>query len=184
MAAADEQQLILEAQQGSRDAFRCLVERHMKTAYNIAHGILRDHDNAEDAAQEAFVRAYESLGTFKRESSFGTWLFRIVVNSALNIAKHNTRENGRRTDLTTLAASLPDVPATGDQVDVAAHIERALHELPTMQRAAVILRHIDGLSTRQVGGILGCSESTVKTHLYRGLEKMRTSLHYMKEQRP
>jgi len=184
MAAADEQHLILEAQQGSRDAFRCLVERHMKNAYNVAFGILRNHDNAEDAAQEAFVRAYESLHSFRGESGFGTWLFRIVVNVSLNSAKHTKRDNDRRADLAALDAAFSGSPGREDQVDVASHIERALHELPTMQRAAVILRHMNGLSTRQVSGILGCSEGTVKTHLFRGLEKMRLSLRFVKERRP
>ena len=62
-----------------------------------------------------------------------------------------------------------------------AHIERALHELPTLQRAVVILRHLDGLSTRQVSQILRCSEGTVKTHLFRGLKKMRRKLVFLQE---
>jgi len=71
--------------------------------------------------------------------------------------------------------------ASSEQIDVAIHIERALHELPTLQRAVVILRHIDGLSTKQVSGILRCSEGTVKTHLFRGLKKLRMKLRYLEE---
>jgi len=63
-----------------------------------------------------------------------------------------------------------------------AHIERALHELPTLQRSVVILRHLEGLSTRQVSGILGCTEGTVKTHLHRGLKKMKRLLAYIKKE--
>ncbi|HTY57334.1 MAG TPA: RNA polymerase sigma factor, partial [Bacteroidota bacterium] len=65
--------------------------------------------------------------------------------------------------------------------DVRAHIERALHELPTLQRAVVILRHMDGLSTKQVSRILRCSEGTVKTHLFRGLKKLREKLEFLQE---
>jgi RNA polymerase sigma factor (sigma-70 family) len=65
--------------------------------------------------------------------------------------------------------------------DLRAHVERALHELPTLQRAVVILRHLNGLSTREVGNILHCSEGTVKTHLFRGLEKMRQRLQFLQE---
>jgi DNA-directed RNA polymerase specialized sigma24 family protein len=65
--------------------------------------------------------------------------------------------------------------------DMRAHVERALHELPTLQRAVVILRHIDGLSTKQVSRILQCSEGTVKTHLFRGLKRLRTKLDYLQE---
>jgi RNA polymerase sigma-70 factor (ECF subfamily) len=68
-----------------------------------------------------------------------------------------------------------------DNIDTSIHIERALHELPTLQRAVVILRHMDGYSTRQVSEILRCSEGTVKTHLHRGLKKMRKLLHQIVE---
>jgi RNA polymerase sigma factor (sigma-70 family) len=67
-----------------------------------------------------------------------------------------------------------------EDLDVAGHIERALHDLPTLQRAVVMLRHMNGLSTREVSNILHCSEGTVKTHLFRGLEKMRQKLQFLR----
>lgn len=182
MAAADEQQLILRAREGSREAFRLLVERYMKQAYNVAYGFLNNHQGAEEVAQDAFVRVFRSLDSFRGEAEFSTWLHRIVVNLSLNKIRQMRRKRDRVIDMTETLETVQDAgPGTVD-VDLAGHIERALHELPTLQRAAVILRHMDGLSTKQVSTILRCSEGTVKTHLFRGLEKMRKKLEFLKEE--
>jgi RNA polymerase sigma-70 factor (ECF subfamily) len=183
MPAADEQQLILRAKEGNEEAYRLLVERHMKDAYNAAYGFVNDHDGAEDIAQEAFVRAFKALGSFRQEAQFSTWLYRIIMNVSMNRIKQEHRrlqrevpvESGRECS----ADPGPDA-AVGD--DLRSHVERALHELPTLQRAVVILRHLDGLSTKQVSGILHCSEGTVKTHLFRGMEKLRKRLQYLQDE--
>jgi len=177
MPAADERQLISRARTGSHEAFRILVERHMKHAYNVAFSFVGNHDDAADVAQDAFVRAYGALPSFREEAGFGTWLHRIVMNLAMNRAKRNRARSAREVD-TAEGAHAAEGPH-GD--DIRAHIERALHELPTLQRAVVILRTMDGLSTRQVSDILRCSEGTVKTHLFRGLKKMRAKLEFLQE---
>jgi len=181
MAAADEQQLILRARQGSHEAYRLLVERHMKQAYNVAFGFVTDHAGAEDIAQEAFVRAYYALPSFRGDAEFGTWLYRIVTNLALNRIKQRNARLEREVAMESADALTEgsEDPVHG-QLDLRTHLERALHELPTLQRAVVILRHIEGLSTTQVSKILNCSEGTVKTHLFRGLKKMRERLEYLK----
>lgn len=178
MPAADERQLIEEARTGSREAFRCLVEGHMRQAYNLAFRFVNDHDAAEEVAQEAFVRVFQSLHSFRGEAGFSTWLHRIVTNLSLNRLKAMKRRNEESLD----PAVHGMIPAAegGGEIDLRAHVERALHELPTLQRAVVILRHLNGMTTRDVGRILNCSEGTVKTHLFRGLEKMRVKLHYLK----
>ena len=182
MPAADEQELVSRAREGSREAFRILVERHMKHAYNVAFGFVGNHDDAADVAQEAFVRAHGALDSFREESGFGTWLHRIVMNLAMNRVKRNRSRAARE-----VGAGDPAVrnaaadPGESGREEMQEHIERALHELPTLQRAVVILRHIDGLSTKQVSRILRCSEGTVKTHLFRGLRKMRSKLEFLQE---
>jgi len=184
MTAADEQQLIRDAKAGSGTAFRYLVERHMKQTYNLAFSLVGDHQSAEDVAQDAFVRAYESLREFRGDAEFSTWLYRITVNLSLNRIKHMKRRREREEELGRQAELV--TATTNDQddllmVDQPVHIERALHELPTLQRAVVILRHLNGLSTKQVGAILQCSEGTVKTHLHRGLKKLRSRLRFLAE---
>ena len=183
MKADDEQQLLLRIKEGNDEAFRLLVERYMKQAYNIAYGFVNNHDEAEDLAQESFVNIYKSIRSFRGDAAFSTWLYRIVMNLSLNHLRQ--RNNKAQREIHMFDESNIHLGSQGthsSQPDVTMHIERALHELPTLQRAVVILRHINGLSTKQVSGILSCSEGTIKTHLHRGLKKMRTMLHFLKDE--
>ena len=134
MPAADEQQLITEAKSGSREAFRCLVERYMKQAYSIAYGFVNDHHGAEEIAQDAFVRVYESLSSFRGDAAFSTWLYRIVTNLSLN--RVHQMKSRREAQLETNHEDMIAETAIdrAQDMDVAGHIERALHELPTLQR--------------------------------------------------
>jgi RNA polymerase sigma-70 factor (ECF subfamily) len=178
--SAAESELISRAREGNHAAFRQLAKEHMKKAYNVAFSYVGSHEEAEDVTQEALVRAFRGLQTFREEAGFGTWLHRIVVNLAMNRMKQNSRR--ARIEV---PANHPDVEGIAAQQglqpddDLRENIERALHELPTLQRAVVILRHLNGLSTRQVSAILQCSEGTVKTHLFRGLKKMRQKLAFL-----
>ncbi len=183
MAAADEQHLILQAKEGSHEAYRLLVNRHMKQAYDVAFRFMGNHHGADDITQEAFVKAYHSLSRFRGEAEFGTWLYRIIMNLSFNRLKQikrRARYEARDIDATLPAATAGDHDA--ESADMKLHVERALHELPTLQRAVVILRHLEGLSTAQVSSILRCSEGTVKTHLFRGLKKLRTKLAFLKNE--
>ena len=174
MYAADEQQLILQVKEGRDGAFRSLVERYMRQAYNVAFGFLDNHDDAEDVAQEAFVRVYQSIGSFRGEAVFSTWLYKIVMNLSLNRIRQRKSKAGRQVELSDqILDAAHDAHGDGRDEEMRLRLERVLHELPTLQRATVILRHLNGLSTRQVSSILSCSEGTVKTHLFRGLKKMR-----------
>lgn len=176
---ADEQQIIERAKHGDDEAFRVLMEHYLKPAYDLAHRFCGDHHGADDIVQEAFVKVHTSLRTFRGESAFGTWLHRIVVNMALT---HKRRALTRREEMHD--ESYLHNAGNHDPLHMKerqAHIERALHELPTLQRAVVILRHLNGLSTRQVSEILNCSEGTVKTHLFRGLKNLRGRLAHLEE---
>jgi RNA polymerase sigma-70 factor (ECF subfamily) len=180
MPAPDERDLILRAKEGNSDAFRLLVERHMRGAYDVAYHFLGSHDDAQDAAQEAFVRVHRSLGSFRGESGFGTWLYRIVTNLSMNRLRQKKSRARFEVRADESTARIPAPDHRGDAgSELTAHVERALHELPTLQRAVVMLRHLNGLSTREVSSILNCSEGTVKTHLHRGLKKMRRMLDYI-----
>ena len=183
MSADEERQLIIQAQQGDMPAFRLLVESYMKQAYNIAYGVTNDHDEAEDVAQESFVRIYRSMKSFRGDAQFSTWLYRIVMNTSLNHVSRRKRRTERevRVPEQAMMAVGADMPSH-HLPDIQSHLERALHELPTLQRVVVILRHLNGLSTKQVSGILKCSEGTVKTHLHRGLKKMRTLLGFLESE--
>jgi len=177
MPAPDERQLIELAKAGDHEAFRTLVERYMKQAYVVAIGVVVDHADAQDIVQDAFVKIYHALSTFRGDAEFSTWMYRIVTNMSLNRVKQQRRQAERQVSRNVLETMLAgEVVDPAESIDVKTHVERALHELPTLQRAVVILRHLDGLSTRQVSTILKCSEGTVKTHLHRGLKRMKSLL--------
>ena len=182
MPAADEQQLLLHAKDGDREAFRVLVERYMKQAYNIAYGFVNNHDDAEDIAQESFVRVYQSIASFRGDARFSTWLYKIVMNLSLNRMKQRRNVNHEPMPAEIMMVHEETSFFGARDPHIRMHVERALHQLPTLQRAVVILRHIDGLSTRQVSSILRCSEGTVKTHLHRGLKKMKIQLQFLREE--
>ncbi len=95
MPVADEQLLIRQAQEGNRDAYRRLVEQHMKQAYNVAFGFVRNREDARDVLQDALVRAYVALPSFRGEAEFGTWLHRIVMNLSLNHVRQSTVRSRR-----------------------------------------------------------------------------------------
>jgi RNA polymerase sigma-70 factor (ECF subfamily) len=148
----------------------------MRRVYDLAHGFVNNRDDAEDIAQEVFVKVFHSIRQFRIESGFSTWLYRITTNASLDRLKQRKRLLSRLVPLEEAGPDAMHSSTQTDQIGTSMHIERALHELPTLQRAVVILRHMEGFSTRQVSDILKCSEGTVKTHLHRGLKKMRRLL--------
>jgi RNA polymerase sigma-70 factor (ECF subfamily) len=183
MSADEERQFIIRAQQGDMHAFRLLVESYMKQAYNIAYGVVSDHNDAQDVAQESFVRIYQSLKSFRGDAQFSTWLYRIVMNVSLNHVTKRKIKVGREVRVPEQAMLAIEADTTPQySPDMRQHVERALHQLPTLQRSVVILRHLNGLSTKQVSGILRCSEGTVKTHLHRGMKKMKTLLGFLENE--
>ncbi|MEO8167969.1 MAG: RNA polymerase sigma factor, partial [bacterium] len=147
MAPADEQQLIHQAKEGNHHAFRLLMDRHIRQAYALACRFVGDTGTAEDITQEAFVKVHAGLASFRGDAEFSTWLHRIVVNIALTRKRLDTKRTERHVNI----ESVQIAAATDDEFhkrEQQGHIERVLHELPTLQRAVVILRHLNGLSTK------------------------------------
>ncbi|MBI5471187.1 MAG: RNA polymerase sigma factor [Ignavibacteriae bacterium] len=178
----DERRILQQAKDGNRDAFRLLMNRHLRRVYDVAYRFIGDHDMAEDITQETFVKVHAALPSFRGDAEFSTWLHRITVNIALTKKRLEKSKQQRHVRLDDALDGADCEQHEALHIDERrAHIERALHELPTLQRAVVILRHLNGLSTKQVSDILRCSEGTVKTHLFRGLRKMRSKLHYLQE---
>lgn len=180
MTDADDQHLLNEAKQGNRHAFGRLVDRHMKRTYGVALRFVNDRHLAEEIVQEAFVKAYQAIGSFRGEAEFTTWLYRIVVNLSLNAVKANKHRNVPLDNPGALSLTLVNQPAEDSvRTDL---IRKALTDLPALQQKVVVLRHLEGHSTREVSKILRCSEGTVKTHLFRGLKKLRLKLGFLREE--
>ncbi len=147
---------------GDTAAFRPLVERYQRVLLTVAARMLGDADEAADAAQNAFVHAYQKLQTFDRRHKFFSWLYRILVNECLNVKRSRQPLEPLGADLATRDDPLRDA----EQAELRANVQAALLRLPAPYREVVVLRHYAGLSYVEIAETLGVPEKTVKSRLY------------------
>ena len=181
----DESELVARAREGDRAAFSQLVWHHQDQIHNMVYALVGDRDDADDLAQEVFVKAYRSLPRVRGGSKFHTWLYRIGVNCALDHVRSRNRRRSlalecdrcRDTDLVDPGVSSPE--ASDSKVmrkELQAILERALASLPPDHRAAVVLRDIDGLHYEEIAYATNCSIGTVKSRLFRARARLRKLL--------
>jgi RNA polymerase sigma-70 factor (ECF subfamily) len=173
--APDEAEWIRQAREGDERAFARLVDRHRDRAFALASRMLRSPAEAEEAAQDAFVRVWRALPRFRGEAAFSTWLHRIVVRCALDrlAVLKNRRAREESTDEPPDAAAPADAaldPATRER---ARRMEQVMERLTDMQRTVVALFYHEDRSLEDVARTLGLPENTVKTHLHRARAVMR-----------
>ena len=185
---SDEASLIRAAQRGDADAFESLVRTYDQNVLRIAMNLLRSPEDARDIYQEAFLRVYRNLHTFRFDCSFHTWLYRIVTNICLD---HLRKRKVRREESTVVET--PDGPLDridhfaeeGPEGDPERHtwnrqlqekISAALDDLSPRERMVFELRHYQGLRLRNIGDMLGTSEEAAKNCLFRATQKMRSLL--------
>ena len=175
----DEQAIVDRVLAGDRDAFRALVEREGPGVVRACHRVLADLHEAEDAAQEAFVTAYGALATWRRDGTFGAWLTRIAVRIALRRAQRrkpiawiDPGDPGAAIDI----AGGVDPAAATLRAERDGAVRRALASLDEPYRETVSLRYFGELSLNEIAETTGRPLGTVKTHLHRGLIRLRTSL--------
>ena len=171
-----EPELLVAARQGNLDAFERLVTLHERRIYGLALRIAGNREDAKDAMQEAFLRLHRRLGQIDSDAAIGPWLCAVVVNACRDIGR--TRRRARLVAIEGGADSRPD-PAAGPEQMAAAHererhLQEALRRLPETERAALLLREMEGLSTRDVAGVLGSSETTVRSQISRARLRLRT----------
>jgi RNA polymerase sigma-70 factor (ECF subfamily) len=170
----DEQEAIRACQQGDRAAFDRLVELHQREIYRLCYRYVNDPQDANDMAQEVFLKAYKAIGRFRGDSSFSTWLYRIAVNTCLNF------RSGRRLEGEELSDTLPDrragALAVMEEEERAARVRAAVARLPEKQRATLILKIYHELTHEEVAGIVGASVGTVKANLFHALGNLRKML--------
>jgi RNA polymerase sigma-70 factor (ECF subfamily) len=179
-----DEQLIARVLGGDQDAYTALVERHSDLVYAIVSRIVLNEADADDVAQEVFVRAYRALGRFRGDSKFSSWLYRIAVNRSLTHLKRKKRRaaavdpsTGAREEV---MASLAAPPPGPDEAVLAgerrAMVRAAVAELPARYRAVVTLFYLEERSYREVAEILGVPMGTLKTHLHRARALLREAL--------
>ncbi len=172
--------LLERSRGGDQSAFRELVVLHQDQAYGLALRITRSTADAEEVAQDAFLRAWLALARFRGESSFGTWLYRIVARRAFDRLEQLRSRRGRELGGEAAADLAERTPAPGragspEAVEQARRLERMVSALPAAQRAAVTLYYYEDRSVEQVAAILGMPENTVKTHLSRARAALRAA---------
>jgi RNA polymerase sigma factor (sigma-70 family) len=172
----DENHLIERSRDGDADAFEQLVRAHQGVAIRVAYLVVRDHSEAEDVTQEAFVKAYRSLPRFRLGSPFRPWVLKIVRNEALN----RLRSSKRRAQLALREGNDPisGGAAPSSETVVVSQAERAsvlaaVDELPEKYRAAISLRFLLELSEEETAAVLGIPIGTVKSRTSRGLVRLR-----------
>lgn len=166
--------LVDRARAGDPEAMDQLVSRHSDGVYRVALGILRDADEAADAAQETFLKAFRGLKGFRGEASFKTWLLTIAANEARGVL----RKAGRRKEFALDAAGpVPSGEAAADEElersEDADRIREALVMLPEKQKQAVTLRIFEDLSFREIGIIIGSSEGAARVNYHHGIRRLR-----------
>jgi RNA polymerase sigma-70 factor (ECF subfamily) len=167
---------------GDRGAFRILTERHYNSVYRLSRSILKGSEDAEDATQEIFVRAYQALGQFSNRGAFGAWLRRMTVNHCLNrIQSAAARSSARSYSLDLMTETLPASSESDPEElllrsEELARIRVELNELPKAQRAALALRLLEGLSYEEIAAVMGVPVNSVRSWLHRGRAKLRGAL--------
>jgi RNA polymerase sigma-70 factor (ECF subfamily) len=158
---------------GERRAFDELVDHYEAPLFNAAFRITGSVDDAMDATQAAFVNAYEKLHTFDPTFRFFSWIYRIVVNQALNVVNRRRPETALDSRTPTDAQNPEKAYGKAEADDF---LQQALMELPPQQRLAVVLKHLEGYSCREIGDLLGIPEKTVKSRLFSARQRLRVIL--------
>jgi len=174
--AVSERALVHQAQRGDRQAFGALVDRYQDRIFATLLRMTGSHDDALDLAQDAFVRAYTRLASFRGDSAFYTWLYRIAVNRASEWLRREHRRapfHASGTEALEERAGPDDTAAlAGGRVLVSA-LRTALGTLPAIYRSAVVLHDVDGLSHAEIAQVLGCAPGTARARLSRGRRLLR-----------
>jgi len=184
--------LLDQARSGEERAFAQLVDLHSERVIALAWRLVGRREEAEEIAQEAFLRFYRSLSTFRGESSVGTWLYRTVSRLAID---HLRREKLRRKifffrsgdqDQPDPIDLLPDQTASPQAQllaqETSDQMKQVLQKLPPQQKAVFVLRHMEGMPLKEIAVTLGLKEGTVKTHLHRAVTQFRKEFHGEKEE--
>jgi RNA polymerase sigma-70 factor (ECF subfamily) len=175
---------------GDQDAFRVLVDRHSRNVFRLAYRMTGSEQDAEDVVQETFLRAYRKLGQFESRANFGTWLYRVTVNCALDYLRLRERRDkgiqaapasssdGQETADAALTA--PTGEPSPERVVLGAELGRklasALAELSPHERTAFVLRHFEGMSIEEIARILGLRQGATKNTVFRAVKKLRLAL--------
>ena len=181
VSASGDMLLVHRAMAHEADAFRAIIKTHNQRLYRIARGVVRNDSEAEDIVQEAYVRAFAALATFRGDASLATWLSRIVINEALGRLRKRRRIVAMPASPEAQIIQFPlnpsdDPERTMAQRQILRLVERATDNLPDVYRTVFIARVIEGLNIEETADLLGVRPETVKTRLHRARALVRKAL--------
>jgi RNA polymerase sigma-70 factor (ECF subfamily) len=181
-----DQQLVVRAQQGDKRAYELLVLKYQRKLGRLLSRLVRDPAEVEDVTQEAFIKAYRALPSFRGESAFYTWLYRIGINTAKNYlvalgrrAPTSTGFDNEEAENFEDADQLRDSNTPEDELhgkEIAAVVNHAMDALPEDLRTAITLREIEGLSYEEIASVMNCPIGTVRSRIFRAREAIATEL--------
>jgi len=170
-------ELVGRIRSGDGAAFETLYRQHATRLYNLASRMMGAHGEADDLLQDIFLLAYRKIGSFRGESSLGTWLYRLAMNHCLDVLRNRQTRMGQQTDSLDEPDAMPvasPVPVLGavSRID----LERAIDTLPAACRAAFLLHDVEGFGHQEVGTMLGISEGTSKSQVHKARMRIRSYL--------
>jgi RNA polymerase sigma-70 factor (ECF subfamily) len=171
--------LVSRAAGGDVTAFQSLVERHRSMVYRVAYQFAGNHHDAEDIAQDVFVKVFTSLGSFRGEAQLTSWLYRITMNCCVDHSRRRRAVACREDPGEALVGArclrpAPESQAYGNELDRV--VEDAVRDLPPRQRLVFVMRHYEGLKLSEIAAALGLQEGTVKRQLHAAVRRLRTAL--------
>jgi len=177
VARDPDEELVQRCRAGDAGAFRVLVARYERPLYNAAYRVLGNAEDASDATQVAFMEVAEHLDGYDPERKFFSWIYRITLNAALNVARHNRREAPRGGE-NAMGRVEPVTPESSFAAsEMSARLQHDLMRLSVDHRAVLTLRHFSGCSYREIGRILSLEERVVKSRLFEARQRLRELLH-------
>ncbi|QBC45784.1 RNA polymerase sigma factor RpoE [Iodobacter fluviatilis] len=181
-----DQELVVRAQAGDKRAFELLVVKYQRRVARLLSRLIRDQNEIEDVSQESFIKAYRALPSFRGESAFYTWLYRIAINTA----KNHLSTLGRRPQLLAdyedeegesldAAAQIPDYHTPETELSnrqIVSTVNAVVDELPSELRTAITLREMEGLSYEDIAAVMNCPIGTVRSRIFRAREAIADKL--------
>lgn len=181
---ANDELLARALQEGEERAFDELLRRHQGQVFAVAFRMTFNREDALDVTQDAFIKAYRKIGSWKPTGSFQAWLLRLTTNQAIDHLRRNKRYGMRsaggaarsETGVERAAPAVAETDRIAGGAEIEERIQSALEKLSPSQRTVFVLRHYEGMKLREIAPVLGCSVGSVKVHLFRALRKLREEL--------
>jgi RNA polymerase sigma-70 factor (ECF subfamily) len=175
---------------GERDAYRVLVKRHSRNVFRLAYRMTGNSHDAEEIVQEAFLRAYQKLHQFAGQANFGTWVYRIASNYAIDRLRQRASEDAKRQQptqvpredsltvdpITTVPDSAPSPERLAESAELAARMKQALDTLTPAERTAIVMRHWEGCPIEEIAAVLKSNTNATKNTVFRAVAKLRKAL--------